>query len=245
MVRRATALALAALLASAAAPAAAQDGAHDARNPTCPPLASMQFADLNKMLFRLDTSSGKRVLIADGKINPFASTLLEQAIKANLPLDELWIRSPGGYAEEGMRLGAVIRNYGLPTRIPAGWWCASACTFMFLGGPIRTIEPDGVYAVHMFSEVTAQAFRPELDQAYRPGGMDQVLNDIAKVEQNSALTASRENDFIIRMGASRKLLSEAMYRQKSTAFGGATDLSTIRCLQADELKRYNVVNAAP
>lgn len=203
----------------------------------------MHFADLSKMTFQLDTSSGRRILIADGKINILVSTVLDGFIKSNQPIDEIWINSPGGYADEGMRLGRVIRKWAIPTRIVAGSWCASACTFMFLGGPIRMIDDGGVYAVHMFSVVTQQAFEPEINQAYRPGGVNQVLSDIAKVEQESALTASEENDFMIRMGASRKLLTDVMYRQKSTAFE-RSDPSTIRCLTPDEERRYNVVNVS-
>jgi hypothetical protein len=45
------------------------------------------------------------------------------------------------------------------------------------------------------------------------------------------------------MGLSRKLLTEVMYRQKAVG-GAGEDKSTRRCLTAEELRKYNVVNGA-
>ena len=47
------------------------------------------------------------------------------------------------------------------------------------------------------------------------------------------MLASEDNDFLIRMGVSRKLLTEVMYQQKAVA-AGAGDRSTRRCLTHDE-----------
>jgi hypothetical protein len=213
----------------------------DANNPTCPSLATMQFADWNRMSFTLDTTTGRRILLADGGIAFGDHTRLESAIQANQPVDEIVIRSPGGSAEEGMRLGFTIRKWGIPTRIPPGFWCASACSFMFLGGSVRSVEAGGVYAVHMFSALTADKLQSQVNEAREARGMSKLLADLAAVEQNSAEVASEENDYMIRMGASRKLLTEIMYKQKSSDFG-ASDHSTLRCLTTDEMQHYNVVN---
>jgi hypothetical protein len=53
------------------------------------------------------------------------------------------------------------------------------------------------------------------------------------------MLASEDNDFLIRMGVSRKLLTEVMYRQKAVGEAGA-DRSTRRCLTREEAMRYNV-----
>ena len=45
----------------------------------------------------------------------------------------------------------------------------------------------------------------------------------------------------IRMGVSRKLLTEVMYKQKAVVADG--DKSTRRCLTAREAVKYNVANA--
>ena len=55
------------------------------------------------------------------------------------------------------------------------------------------------------------------------------------------MLASEDNDFLIRMGVSRKLLTEVMYKQKAVAAGD--DKSTRRCLTHAEAVKYNVANA--
>ena len=68
-----------------------------------------------------------------------------------------------------------------------------------------------------------------------------MLRELALREQDAALLASEDNDFLIRMGISRKLLTEVMYQQQAAALD-ANDTSTIRCLTRQEMVRYNVVN---
>ena len=100
------------------------------------------------------------------------------------------------------------------------------------------MDPDGVFMVHMFTVTADGGVRAEaMTQSY-----DKTVQGIAEVEQDSALLASQDNDFLIRAGVSRKLLTEVMYRQKAVA-GKGGDQSTRRCLTAKELKRYSVVNA--
>ena len=55
------------------------------------------------------------------------------------------------------------------------------------------------------------------------------------------MLASEDNDFLIKMGVSRKLLTEVMYQQKAVA--SDADRSTRRCLTAKETIKYNVANA--
>ena len=70
-------------------------------------------------------------------------------------------------------------------------------------------------------------------------GTDNTVGLIGDIEQDSALLASEDNDFLIRMGVSRKLLTEVMYRQKAVADSGG---STRRCLTREEAWKYNVAN---
>jgi len=72
-------------------------------------------------------------------------------------------------------------------------------------------------------------------------GADKAAQLIGDVEQDSAMLASEDNDFLIKMGVSRKLLTEVMYKQKAVAAGD--DKSTRRCLTAVEAVKYNVANA--
>ena len=73
-------------------------------------------------------------------------------------------------------------------------------------------------------------------------GSDEAIGLIGGVEQDSALLASEDNDFLIKMGVSRKLLTEVMYQQKAVATD-AKDKSTRRCLTTAEAMKYNVANA--
>jgi len=208
----------------------------DPLNPTCP--KSLNWSTYPEMKFSLDSSSGQRILRAEGQIDEDVALRLQDALKENAPIDEIWLRSPGGDARAGNAAGKVIRSSGIPTRIPQRWACFSACNFIFMGGAIRFVDPGGLFVVHMFTHVAdKQAVRSELAK-----GTDQAIGLISDVEQDSALLASEDNDFLIRMGVSRKLLTEVMYRQKAVA-DAQEDKSTRRCLTRAEAIKYNVANA--
>jgi hypothetical protein len=208
----------------------------DPINPSCP--KHLGWSTYPEMRFTLDTANGQRVLRAEGVIDEDVPAKLEDALKINQPIDEIWLRSPGGIARAGNEAGKIIRKSGIPTRIPAGWACFSACNFIFMGGAVRFVDPGGLFVVHMFTHVSdKEAVRSELAK-----GTDSAIGLIGDVEQDSALLASEDNDFLIRMGVSRKLLTEVMYQQKAVA-GGNEDKSTRRCLTAAEAVKYNVANA--
>ncbi len=204
----------------------------DPDNPTCP--KHLNWSTYPEMKFSLETINGVRVLKAEGQIDQDVAAKLQDALKANDPVQEIWLRSPGGDARAGNAAGKIIRDAMIPTRIPAGWACFSACNFMFMGGVVRYVDPGGLFVVHMFTHVgDKEAVRSELKK-----GTDSAIGLIGDVEQDSALLASEDNDFLIRMGVSRKLLTDVMYQQKAVA--DAKDKSTRRCLTQDEAYRYNV-----
>jgi hypothetical protein len=212
------------------------DAAVDPLNPTCP--QELNWSTYRQMRFTLDTSNGQRILRAEGEIDEDVPAKLQQALQDNGPIDEIWLRSPGGVAQAGNEAGKLIRKAGIPTRIPAGWACFSACNFIFMGGPVRFVDSNGLFVVHMFTHLSDKdAVRSELSK-----GHDKAIGLIGDVEQDSALLASEDNDFLIRMGVSRKLLTEVMYQQKAVA-SGPEDKSTRRCLTAAETVKYNVANA--
>lgn len=214
----------------------AAGAASDPANPTCP--KELNWSTYSRMKFTLDTSSGQRVLRGEGAIDEDVALRLEEALRANDPVDEIWLRSSGGDARAGNEAGKLIRKAGIPTRIPNGWACFSACNFMFMGGPIRFVDSDGKFVVHMFTHLgDKDAVRSELKK-----GADNAIGLIGDVEQDSALLASEDNDFLIKMGVSRKLLTEVMYQQKAVATGDG-DKSTRRCLTLAEAMKYNVANA--
>jgi hypothetical protein len=215
--------------------ASAQPGL-DPVNPSCP--KDLNWSTYRQMRFTLDSSTGVRVLKAEGMIDEDVPSRLQEALKTNGQIDEIWVRSPGGHARAGTEAGKIIRKASIPTRIPQGWACFSACNFMFMGGWARFIDPGGLFIVHMFTHLgDKEAVRAELKR-----GDDSALGLIGDVEQDSAMLASEDNDFLIRMGISRKLLTDVMYRQKAVA-AGSSDKSTRRCLTNAEAAKYYVTNA--
>lgn len=218
-----------ALAATAAAPAI------DPANPTCP--KALNWSTYSRMKFTPETIDGVAVLKAEGMLDEDVPLRLKDVLKTNGAVSEIWLRSPGGDARAGNAAGKIIRDIGIPTRIPSGWACFSACNFMFMGGPARFVDTGGLFVVHMFTHVADKdAVRSELSK-----GGDSAIGLIGDVEQDSAILASEDNDFLIRMGVSRKLLTEVMYQQKAVASGN--DRSTRRCLTPAETIRYNVANA--
>ena len=208
----------------------------DPLNPSCP--KHLNWSTYPQMKFTLDSSSGQRILKAEGQIDEDVPAKLQEALASNGQIDEIWLRSPGGVARAGNEAGKIIRASGIPTRIPDGWACFSACNFMFMGGAVRFVDAGGLFIVHMFTHVgDKEAVRSELAK-----GTDKAIGLIGDVEQDSAMLASEDNDFLIRMGVSRKLLTEVMYQQKAVA-DGAGDKSTRRCLTNAEAAKYNVANA--
>ena len=222
------------VLAAALAPLLMAQSApdRDPANPTCPQQGN--WTDFREMQLTPVTRDGRRILLAEGAIDPGLPERLRLILERDESIGEIWIRSPGGNARAGTAAGRIIRNLGLVTRIPSGWTCFSACNFMFMGGAARIIDPGGVFMVHMFTFTNDRgAIRQSVE-----GGTDQTAALIGDVEQESALLASEDNDFLIRMGISRRLLTEVMYQQRAVAAGGQA--AQRYCLNAEEAQRYNV-----
>lgn len=207
----------------------------DPANPTCP--LTPDWSANTTMQLTPVVKDGAKVLLAEGRIDAGLPDRLKAALAANPEVGEVWLRSPGGDARAGNAAGRIIRsNFGLTTRIPSGWACFSACNFIFMGGQPRVIDPGGLFIVHMF---TRTGDRSTIDMSVAMG-TEATRELIGDIEQDAALLASEDNDFLIRMGVSRKLLTEVMYQQKALA--NADDKSTRRCLTQAEVKSYNVAN---
>lgn len=226
---------LAATLCVAAAPSDM-----DPVNPTCPREPDWS---TNRTMQLTPVKKGETtVLLAEGVIDPGLPDRLRKALADNPDVSEIWLRSPGGNARAGNAAGKIIRDAEgfIVTRVPAGWTCFSACNFVFMGGRARIVEPGGHFMVHMF---TMTGDRGAIDYEVAQG-LDSTIELIGDIEQESALLASEDNDFLIRMGVSRKLLTDIMYRQKAVKTEDGNQ-STRRCLTQTEVFEYNVANVAP
>ena len=221
--------------AAALAALALVGAANDPKNPTCP--AEPDWGPAKAMTLTPRTVDGFHVLVAEGIIDAGLPQRLKAAIEKDSEV-EIWLRSRGGDAQAGNEAGLVIKSYpGIVTRIPAGWTCFSACNFVFMGGRTRFVDPDGVFMVHMFTHTGDR----ETIQIAAEEGTAETVKLIAEIEQSSALLATEDNDFLIRAGVSRELLSDLMYKQQ--AVGTDQNPSTRYCLNQDEMRKYNVVNA--
>lgn len=217
--------------------ASKEELAMDPENPTCP--AEPNWTSYKEMILTPVEKNGTKVLLAEGVVDIDLPDRLKKALSDNPDITEIWLRSPGGHARAGNEAGRIIRELGglMITRIPAGWSCFSACNFVFMGGRARIIEADGGFMVHMF---TMTGDRNAINYSIEMG-TDSTVELIGEVEQESALLATEDNDFLIRMGVSRKLLKDVMYKQKAVKIEGS-DQSTRRCLTKEEALKYNVAN---
>jgi hypothetical protein len=208
--------------------------APDPRNPSCP--AEPDWGPGERMSLTVRDVDGKRVLIGEGVVDSTLPERLRSALDNDEMISEIWLKSRGGNATAGNEAGRVIRSIpGMLTRIPSGWTCFSACNFVFMGGDRRHVDPGGIFMVHMFTHTSDRSVINEsvLD------GTKATTELIADIEQSSAMLASEDNDFLIRMGISRKLLTEVMYRQQ--AVGRDDNPSTRYCLTQEEVRKYNVM----
>ena len=231
-----TLIAIASLLAIGAADV---PSGMDPDNPTCPRYPN--WSSSTKMELTSVDRNGTKILLAEGAIDSGLPDRLRKTLAENPDISEFWLRSPGGVARAGNEAGRVIReaDASIITRIPKGWTCFSACNFVFMGGRARIVEPGAHFMVHMF---TMTGDRDAINYSIEMG-TDSTVGLIGEVEQESALLATEDNDFLIRMGVSRKLLSEVMYKTKAVK-GDDGDKSTRRCLTQEEALRYNVANVA-
>ncbi|WP_373486623.1 hypothetical protein [Blastomonas sp.] len=212
-------------------------GGIDPVNPTCP--KSPDWSSNRTMTLTPTTRNGVKVLLAEGAVDQTLPDRLKRALADNPDIEEIWLRSPGGNARAGNAAGRIIRGSpGLVTRIPNGWTCFSACNFVFMGGQLRVVERGGNFMVHMFTMTNDRA---AIDQSVALG-TEETVELIGAIEQESALLASEDNDFLIRMGVSRKLLTDIMYQTKAVEGAGPGDRSTRRCLTQAESLEYNVAN---
>ena len=210
-------------------------GANDPNNPTCP--SEPNWGPAARMTLTKRDVDGMRVLVAEGIIDSSLPDRLKRALDGDDEIGEIWVRSRGGDARAGNEAGKVIRSFpNLFTRIPEGWTCFSACNFLFMGGRYRAVDPGGVFMVHMFTHTGDR----ENIQLAAEEGTAETVRLIADIEQASALLATEDNDFLIRMGVSRTLLTEVMYKQQ--AVGTDENPSTRYCLSHDEALQYNVAN---
>lgn len=206
----------------------------DPDNPTCP--VNPNWSNYPEMRFTFQEIDGNLILLAEGQITQNTPAALRAALQQQEPY-EIWVRSPGGDARAGNEAGRIVRELRFNTRIPSGWACFSACNFIFMGGDARFIDPGGLFIVHMFTHTQNR----DVIRSSVAAGENDTVGLIGEIEQQSALLASEDNDFLIRMGVRRTLLTEVMYQVNAVQDG--QNRETRRCLTQEQVRRYNVATA--
>src|SRR5262245_9948958 len=100
--------------------------------------------------------SGRVVIQVSGVIVAGDAGLFVSAIKkttdAGKSIESVVLNSSGGSLAEGERLAATIRFARIPTIVPSGAICASACFLAFAAGAPKLAAPDALIGVHKASE---------------------------------------------------------------------------------------------
>lgn len=238
------------------------------RGSTCPPLSQGQPVAqgdwTDSMQFTVRQGVKGPVLVAAGGVAAGDAQRLKAAIERTPGVSEVWLDSPGGDAAEGPKLGRVIRSARLGTRVGSGYMCASSCTFAFLGGVVRRVEPGASYAVHtFFASKAPDHYVRDLTNSKVPmeERMRVFRERIHEQERDDAMLAGDLQLYAQQMGIARAFMTSVVFSQKSLVFltdaeirqlqaSGMADseiasmLQTIRCMGADEMRKYNVVNVA-
>ncbi|MBX9748957.1 MAG: hypothetical protein K5Q68_05010 [Roseococcus sp.] len=189
------------------------------------PAAALDFTVLNQ--------GGGNIIFAAGAFERGDAARLEAVLRRTPNVQMMVFRSPGGVAAEGLAVGRVIRRAGIGTHLPANTQCASACTYAFLGGRVRTMEAGARYGVHIFSASGNPALLRQMEEEIRRNGASAVGRLIRLVEESSAQLAAQLAYYTIEMGVSIRLLEPNV----------TTAHADIRWLTARELRDFNVVNA--
>jgi hypothetical protein len=183
--------------------------------------------------YQVVRQNGAVAILATGPFVAGDANRLRDLLRRTPGAEVVMFQSPGGNAMEGMAVGRVIRQAGLATHLVRGIECASACTYAFLGGRVRTADPGARYGVHMFSLSGNPDTVQRVQSVIRQHGSAGAVAVIQALEEGTAQFSAQLAYFAIEMGVSLRLLDPNFN----------TSHSSIRWLTPDELRRFNVVNA--
>ncbi len=186
--------------------------------------------------YRVQPHRGKPALIIEGPIDTGDGQRFAQALADAGTVTEVLLHSPGGMVDEGYAIGRQIRARGLATRVPAGALCASACADIFLGGVARRVDPGGRLGIHMDTVANDPQFvawiTAQVLSAAAARDSDRVAQLVQRVEKDSATSAAHWTAYVMRMGASPRIVERAT----------RTAARSMHYLDRQELLDLNVVN---
>ncbi len=184
-------------------------------------------------LKQLDLNDGRHVIFAQGVFEEGDSARLKTQIARTQRLDEIWFHSGGGLEIEGYRIGNLIRESGLATRVPRTAKCASACTDAFLGGILRFVDQEKSVGIHMPRAAHSEGLRSRVRTVVRESGDQGAGEVIRHFEREGARSAAEWTRYVMQMGVSIRLVDKAVQ----------VPASQMHWMTWDEMRSFNVINA--
>ena len=125
-----------------------------------------------------------RTLILTQNFTPGSAKALQAALTDDV--DTVILNVSGGYLEEGMAIGKLLRARRLRVIVPAGGQCLSACAEAFLGGVSYQI--NGVLAFH----IPRAARLGNREQAFNVGLAGGTLTSIYRFEMGFGFSLTQD-----------------------------------------------------
>ena len=193
-----------------------------------------------------DEGTSPRVVFAVGKIERGTADRLKKVMQEAGRIDEVWLHSPGGNAEEGLKLGRLLREAGMFTRIPPGASCFSACSYAFLGGVLRAVDSGACYGVHMFSlaetrRQIVELLKEKLSPSEDAGPVtreevnemiEEIREPLAEIERQAATLMRERARFLLDMSISVEILTRVTYTKNDDFYW----------MVPEEMRELNIVN---
>jgi hypothetical protein len=176
--------------------------------------------------------AGQSVLWVTGEFQYQDGTKFKRAVERAGRIDEVWFSSPGGNVMAGLEIGRYLRRSGLATRVPSGASCASACTYAFIGGVFRAVDPTAKVGVHNSTVSGNDELLALVTRMIREKGAAGAYIIINLVEKMAATIAAEQARYLMEMTVSSELM---------TPITGTYSVD-MHWLTPAELRRYNVVN---
>lgn len=205
------------------------------------------------MEFKVKPGDSGNILVTVGPSQAGDARRFLSALAAAKPVREVWMNSPGGDLIAGLELGRAFRAHHVAVRVPAGAVCASACTYSFLGGAVRRVDPEGQFRVHMFTAVEGYVEQAvplvkkalSVEPAKREAALRYLLAAlILKYEKESADLQRELADYVLNMGVSTRLLypnTQTWAKNIETMQAGIEDLQR---LSQKDMRDWGVINVA-
>lgn len=175
---------------------------------------------------------GQNIVLVTGEFQQQDGARFKRAMERAGRIDEVWFSSPGGNVMAALEIGRYLRKSGLATRVPSGASCASACTYAFVGGVFRAVDPTARVGVHNSTVSGNDELLAKVTRIIRENGVAGAYLVVNIVERMAATIAGEQARYLMEMTVSSELMKPIT----------GTFSVDMHWLTPAELRRYNVIN---